>query len=314
MRLRRVKRFPASKLVVVALVAIAAALPARSQQPRTSHAAAFRADSALVLVPITVMDRRGAIVNGLPGNAFTLTEDGVRQQIRSFSEDDVPVSIGVVLDLSGSMRTVLGDAKDSLMSLMKDANPADEAFLNAVSTHPRSYGGFTQDFGDILTRVALEDASGNTALVDTIYESLQQLRSGAHSRKALLVISDGMDNHSRYSKAELLAYATESDAQIYTIAVGSDALRYAKAMEQMEEKRGLLFMDELATRTGGLSFVVHGQKDIAAAAATIGQALRNQYTIGYAPQAERIAQWRRIRITVAGSGMKAYARTGYRVE
>jgi Ca-activated chloride channel family protein len=133
------------------------------------------------------------MVNGLSSEAFTLTEDGVRQQIRSFSEEDVPVSMGIVLDLSGSMRRPLGDAKETLKSLVTGANPGDEVFLNAVSTRPRAFSGFTQDFGEILSRVAFEAAAGDTALVDTVYESLRELRSGAHVRKALVVISDGME-------------------------------------------------------------------------------------------------------------------------
>jgi Ca-activated chloride channel family protein len=221
--------------------------------------------------------------------------------------------MGIVLDLSGSMTRVLGDAKESLRSLIKDANPEDEAFLNAVSTRPRQFSGFTRDFGDILSRTAFEGASGDTALVDTILLSLQESRAGVHARKALLVISDGMDNHSRYSKGELLELAMESDARIYTMAVSDPAKQYVKPMARMEENRGLLFLDELSARTGGLSFVVRGREDIAAAAAHIGQALRNQYTIGYVPLGRsRQAQWRRIRVTVAGSGMKVYARTGYR--
>jgi len=266
------------------------------------------------LVPITVLDRRGAIVNGLPSDVFTLTEDGVRQPIRSFSEQDVPVSMGNVLDLSGSMRSVLGDAKDSLQALMQGANAEDEAFLKTVSTRPRSYSGFTQDFGEILSQAAFAGAGGNTALVDTIYESLAAVNSGTRPRKALLVISDGMDNHSRYSKGELLQRAEETDAQIYTIAVSDPASRYAKPITQMEGKQGLLFLDELASRTGGLSFVVSGQADIRTAAATIGRALRNQYTIGYAPAGSLTGKWRRIKVTVERSGMKAYARTGYRLD
>jgi Ca-activated chloride channel family protein len=313
MRLSRELWFGAGTVFAVAIVVMAAARPAGGQNRFTPAVPDFRADSTLVLVPITVVDRRGAIVNGLSSEAFTLTEDGVRQPIRSFNEEDVPVSMGIVLDLSGSMRRVLGDAKESLQSLMNGANPADEAFLNAVSTRPRPYSGFTQDFGDILSRVAFEEAGGNTALVDTAYESLQELRSGAHTRKALLVISDGMDNHSRRSKGELLEFAMESDAQIYTVAVSDSSKQYAKPMERMEESRGLLFLEELSAKTGGLSFVVHSQADITAAAANIGRALRNQYTLGYVPAgSSRTGQWRRIKVTVAGSGMKAYARTGYR--
>ena len=313
MRLRRRKLFHAGSVFAVIVVALAI-WPARAQKHLTSEFPAFRADSTLVLVPVTVVDRRGSIVNGLASDAFVLTEDGVRQPIRSFSEEDAPVSMGIVLDLSGSMKGVLGAAKESLRALMKDANPADEAFLNAVSTSPRAYSGFTEKFDEILRKVAFEDAAGNTALIDTIYESLQQLRSGVHARKALLVISDGMDNHSRYSREELLRRAVESDAQIYTIAV-SNLAPYTKPIAAMEEKRGLLFLDELAAKTGGMSFIVHGPADIAAAAASIGRALRNQYTIGYVPSGnDRNGQWRRIKVKVADAGLRAYARAGYRLD
>jgi Ca-activated chloride channel family protein len=302
--------------ILAATVAVmAGAWPGNAQKGMALDVANFRADSRLVLVPVTVVDRRGAIVNGLTSDAFTLTEDGVRQEIRSLSEEDAPVSMGIVLDLSGSMKKVLGTAKESLRSLMKDANPGDQAFLNGVSTRPRAYSGFTQDFGEILDRVAFEEAGGDTALVDTIYDSLRQLRSGVHPRKALLVISDGMDNHSRHTRGELLDLAMESDAQIYTVAAGDATPAYAKPIELAEQKRGLLFLDELAAKTGGMSFIVRDRSDIAEAAASVGKALRNQYTLGYVPGgAGRGGQWRKIKVKVAGSGMRAYARTGYRLE
>lgn len=311
MQLRRENCLSAGRVLALTVAAIAA-WPAAAQKRTTPEVPAFRADSTLVLVPVTVVDRRGSIVNGLASDAFVLTENGVRQQIRSLSEEDAPVSMGIVLDLSESMKGVLGAAKESLRALMKDANPADEAFLNAVSTSPRAYSGFTDRFDELLHQVAFEDAGGSTALIDTIYGSLDQLRSGVHTRRVLLVISDGMDNHSRYSREELLKRAVESDAQIYTIAVGTSP-PYAKAMAQIEERRGLLFLDELAAKTGGISFIVHSPADIASAAARIGQALRNQYTIGYVPQGnDRSGQWRRITVKVADSGLRAYARAGYR--
>ena len=217
------------------VVAFATAWPAGAQARLMPEAAAFRADSNLVLVPVTVTDRHGAIVNGLKREAFTLTEDGVRQQIRSFAKEDVPVSMGIVMDLSGSMKGVLGDAKEALRILMKGANPGDEAFLNSVATSTRANSGFATDFDSILHKVAFEGAAGDTALIDTVYVSLRQLRAGVHTRRALLVISDGMDNHSRYSKGELLELAVESDAQIYTIAI-NNAAPYTKPIALTEAK------------------------------------------------------------------------------
>jgi Ca-activated chloride channel family protein len=310
----RINLLSAGRAFAVAAVALATICSAGAQTRQARDAAAFRSDATLVLVPVTVVDHRGAIVNGLASEAFTLTEDGVRQQLHSFSEEDAPVSIGIVLDLSGSMRGVLSPAKEALRALMLDANPADEAFLNTVSSSPRAYSGFTRDFDEVLSRVAFEKAGGDTALIDTIYGSLHQLRSGIHTRKALLVISDGMDNHSRYSKQELLGRAVESDAQIYTITVNT-AQAFSKPMERREESQGILFLDELAAKTGGMSFIVRGQADILAAAAKIGRALRDQYTIGFVPRGDGCGgQWRKIKVKVEGTGLRAYARTGYRLE
>jgi Ca-activated chloride channel family protein len=298
------KCYLAARVFAVTVFAIATAWPADNP--------AFRADSTLVLVPVTVVDRRGAIIDGLSRDAFTLTENGVRQTIGSFSEEDAPVSLGIVFDLSGSMRNVLGPAKESLRALLSDADPADDAFLSTVSTHPRIYPRFTEDFGEILDRIAFEAAGGSTALFDTVWESLRELHSGVHARKALLVISDGMDNHSRHSRAELLERAEESDVQVYTIAVAGSAAPSTKAIALTEERQGLLFLDELARKTGGIGFVVTGRTDIARAAASIGRALRNQYVIGYAPQGDvRTGQWRRIGVKVAVPEMTAYARAGY---
>lgn len=314
MRLHSGNPLSAGRVFVTLAAGLAALSPVIGQKRLSPDVPAFRADSALVLVPVTVVDHRGAAVNGLARDAFTLTENGVQQQIRSFNEQDVPVSIGIVLDVSGSMRKVLGTAKESLRAVMRDADPADEVFLNSVSTRPRTHSGFTRDFDEILRRVSQEDAQGNTALIDTIYASLKRLRSGVHARKALLIISDGMDNHSSHSKEELMRCAVEADAQIYTFAVGAWS-RAAKPIELTEEKQGLSLLEELATKSGGMNFVVRDRRDIPEAALSIGQALRNQYAIGYVPHDKNgDGKWRGIRVKVSGSGLRAYARTGYRIE
>src|ERR1035438_1142120 len=128
---RRGKVDPGSGVLVMAFLAIHKVCPVIAQPQHMPGAPAFRAESTLVLIPVAVIDRRGAVVNGLRSGAFTVTEDGVRQEIRSFSQEDVPVSMGIVLDLSGSMRPVLGPAKESLRALIHEANPADEAFLRS---------------------------------------------------------------------------------------------------------------------------------------------------------------------------------------
>jgi Ca-activated chloride channel family protein len=274
----------------------------------------FSVNSQLVIVPVTVTDRRGASVNGLPKEAFGISEDGISQQIASFSEDDAPVSIGIVLDLSGSMKDALVDARASLRLFAASSNPGDEAFLNTVSDRPRQWAGFTGDLDGLIDNVAYQRAAGNTALIDTVCLSLDQLRSAQNKRKALLVISDGMDNHSRYSRRELLDRLTEADAQIYTVSI-DEVQPGAKPVEMTEQHLGLLLMSDLADATGGLQFIVRSGGDIEQAVAGISRALRNQYNIGYIPRnGEPEGKWRHIRVRVARNGMKAHTRAGYRSE
>jgi Ca-activated chloride channel family protein len=295
------------------------ALPARAiaveQHTATSpEDKAFRSDATLVLVPVTVTDRNGAIVNGLPREAFSVKENGVEQQIRSFSVEEEPVSMGVVFDLSGSMKESLGGARQALRALTASANPDDEALLETVSTHPKSVLGLTNDISELLSMVAFEKARGDTALVDTVGLSLDHIRSAGHTRRAVIVISDGMDNHSRHTQSELLNRAMEEDLQIYTISIFNPPGN-RKASQLMEEQHGLLLMEELADRTGGLQFMVRSDEDMRRAAERIGAAMRNRYSIGYIPaNGERSGQWRRIQVKVARAGLKVHARTGYRLD
>jgi len=274
----------------------------------------FRTNASLVLVPVTVTDRSGAIVNGLPRDAFSVKENGVEREIRSFSIEEDPVSIGVVFDTSGSMKGSLNGAREALRALMTSANPDDEAFLETVSTHPQNALGFTNDVGELLSEVAFNKGRGDTALLDSVWESLDHIRSAAHPRKALIVISDGMDNHSRHSQGELLERAMEADLQIYTISIFNPEAN-KKPSQMIEEQHGLLLMQELADRTGGLQFMVRSDADMQQAAMRVSAALRNRYSIGYIPaDGDRSGQWRKIQVKVTRAGLKAHARTGYRLD
>lgn len=300
--------------VATTMLACASAPAQTERKPVAFSGASFVTNSRLVLVPVTVTDRRGTFVNGLSRQHFTITEDGIPQQIRSFAEEDVPVSIGIVFDLSGSMKSNLDAAKMSLRALLKDANPLDEAFLSTVSTRPGTTSAFTQDLDGIVNRIAFADADGDTALIDTILGALNTMRKAHNARRALLVLSDGMDNHSRATSQELLARVAETDTQIYTISLNC-APAARKPVELQEETRGLLLLDALAAKTGGFSVVVRNAAETESAASRVRRALRNQYNIGYCPLGPAPSgKWRRIRVTVAGPGLKAYARPGYRVD
>ncbi|HEY1946978.1 MAG TPA: VWA domain-containing protein [Bryobacteraceae bacterium] len=270
--------------------------------------------SDLVLVPVTVTNKEGGIVNGLTQSQFQIKENKIDQRIFSVSEQDVPASIGIVLDTSGSMNEELPAAKTALKEFLADANPDDEAFLYTVSANPRRESFFTTDFDAMLGRVSFRSAFGSTALIDTIYAGLDGLREAKHARRALLIISDGMDNHSRYSKAELMSLALESNAQIYAISI-HDPSAYQKPAQLKEERAGLALLDELAWKTGGIPFVVRNTGGLHAATAQIGRALRNQYVLSYVPRPrKRDGKWQSIHVTVAAPHAMVYARPGYRAD
>jgi Ca-activated chloride channel family protein len=162
--------------------------------------------------------------------------------------------------------------------------------------------------------VAFEKARGDTALVDSVWQALEHMRSAAHERKALIVISDGMDNHSRHSQGELLERVMEADLQIYTISIFNPPGN-RKPAQLIEEQHGLLLMQELADRTGGLQFMVRSDDDMQQAAGRVSAALRDRYSIGYIPaDGDRSGQWRKIQVKVLRAGLKAHARTGYRLD
>lgn len=278
--------------------------------------ARFRSDSDVVLVPTTVLSRRGAIVTGLSREDFQVTQDNVPQQIISFGEDDVPVSIGVVLDTSGSMVPVLREAKNTLRTFFEAANREDEAFLFTVSNRPNRDSGFTENFETLLGQAMFTQAGGSTALTDAIYAAIGQMRTARHGRRAILVISDGMDNHSRYSKSELMAAAVEADLEIYSISV-FDPPRNKKPIELKEEHDGIFFLSELTRRTGGVQIVIRDSAEARQAAERIARVMRHQYIIGYVPDHSRPAhsddsgKWHSIKVLLHAPDARAYARSGY---
>lgn len=288
-------------------------MASRAQQvsDRPEPTANFNTSAKVVLVPTTVMNRKGEIVGGLSQDLFAVSQDNTPQRIVSFGEEDVPVSLGVVLDTSGSMQNVLGEAKGTLRTFFGVSNPEDEAFLFTFSTRPDLDSGFTANFDTLLGDTLFSQAGGSTALIDTIYAALLKMRSAHHGRKAILVISDGMDNHSRYSASELMSAAVEADLQIYSISV-YDPPRNKKPIELKEERDGISFLEELTRRTGGVQIVVHGRDEVDQAADRMARAIRNQYLIGYVPdRADDTGKWHSIKVSVKLSDAKAYARAGF---
>jgi Ca-activated chloride channel family protein len=284
---------PSFCLTPAALLLLSATLAAQ---------APLRVDVNLVLVPVTVTDRKGAVINGLDQSRFQIFEEGVPQAIASFSSEDLPASIGLVLDVSGSMRQKLGAAQTLVRALFAGADERDESFLLTCADRP--------DPQTNPARLQSARAGGWTALIDSIYAMVQRMRPARHSRQALIVVSDGIDNQSRYTKGELISRAIESDAQIFAVGLREPA-GPRKAIELVEENRGLALLSDLARSTGGQYFQVDSADEVNGIAEKILLALHRQYVIGYYPTATQGNRVRRIQVKLDSPDLRLYGRSVY---
>jgi len=243
----------------------------------------FRINSDLVLIPVLVTDKQDRLITGLEKEKFKIFDDKIEQVITHFASEDVPVSIAVVLDASGSMNRRMSTARAAIAAFLQTANAADEFSLIDFNNTARLRSGFPTNPGEILDLALFIKPTGQTALLDAIYLALNEMRHARNQRKAILVISDGGDNHSRYSMKEVKAFVREADAQIYSIGI-VDAFMSTMFVEEM---RGPDLLAEIATQSGGRYFEVEASNELADVASKVGTALRNQYVLGFAPSPER---------------------------
>ena len=274
---------------------------------------ALRLDVELALVNVTVTDSYDRLVTGLEPENFRVFEDNVEQEIVSFSSEDIPISIGVILDLSGSMANKIGRAKEAALQFLKTANPQDEFFLVGFNDHAQLLSPFTSDVEDLQSHMLSVSAKGKTALLDAIYLSTSQMRVANNGKRALLVISDGGDNNSRYNEKDIKRVVREANTQLYSIGI-FEQLAYRSRTP--EELNGPTLLSELTELTGGRSFAVENLSNLPDIAAKIGEELRNQYVLGFRPSHKaHDARWRKIKVKLrAPKGLPpltAYAKTGY---
>jgi len=249
----------------------------------------IRVDTNLVLVPVTVLDPLARMVTGLEAENFQVLEDGVPQKLISFGSEDSPLSIGIVLDTSGSMGNKLAVSRQAVAEFFRSANPEDEAFLVEFNDRPELSVPFTHSLGNIEDHILGARSRGMTALLDGITLSVAGMKKATHPRKALILLSDGGDNHSRYTENEVKNRVKESDVQIYSIGIfgGGDRINDDPAL-----------LERLAELTGGRFFDV-GLRDLVDVAAKIGIELRNTYLLGYSPtNASRDGKYRKIVVKV----------------
>jgi len=282
--------------------------PPDSPHPVTN----LRVDSHLVLVPVSVCDPQNRPVTGLEKEHFKIFDDKVEQTITQFGMEDEPVAVGLVFDISGSMGDKLRLSRMAASKFFDTANPDDEFFLVEFNDQPKVVVPLTRDYEDIQNQLTFAQSKGRTALLDAIFLGLHELKRSQKNRKALLVISDGGDNASRYTETEIRNTVRESDVLIYAMGVYEAPGARGRSPE---EAAGPGLLSELAEQTGGREYAVNAMEmpDIAA---KIGVELRNRYVLGYAPtDDQRDGRYHHVTVKlVPPKGLpplKAYWRLGY---
>jgi Ca-activated chloride channel family protein len=275
-----------------------------------SHSKPIKVDVSLVLVPVTITDPMNRLVTGLDKENFQVFEGKDAQEIRHFSSEDAPLSLGVIFDMSGSMASKIERAREAVIEFFKTANPQDEFFMITFADKPEEVSDFTSSVEDIQSKLVYTIPKGRTALLDAIYLGVSKMRQARYEKKALLIISDGGDNHSRYTEGEIKSMVKEADVLIYAIGI------YDHAFPTEEERLGPALLSEVAELTGGRSFTIDNPNDLADVATKIGIELRNQYVLGYRPKNPgHDGKWRKIKVKlIPPKGLpplKVYAKTGY---
>ncbi len=279
----------------------------------TIHVAPFQVDVNMVVVNVTVTDPFDRIVTGLDQENFQVYDEKVEQKITAFSTEDSPISVGMIFDSSGSMGDKIQKSKEAALQFFKTSNPEDEFMLVSFSDQPELISGFTAKFENLQERLLTVKSSGRTALLDAVYLGLSQMKKASTNRRALLIISDGGDNHSRYSAGDIKRAVKESDVQIYAVGIFEPMSARGRTNE---EAGGPSLLAELAEISGGRMFSVENSDELPDIAEKISIELRNQYVLGYKPSnLIRDGRWRRIRVKLNPPKglppLQVYSRTGY---
>ena len=266
--------------------------PARSDAQKTGPDKILKTETELTLVNVTVTDPLGRLVTGLEQENFRVFENGAEQEIVRFSSEDTPVSIGVIFDMSGSMENKIEKSRLAAVQFFRTANPQDEFFLVDFNDRAQLVSPFTDSVDDLQNRLMYTAAHGLTALFDGVYLGLSQMKGAHNTKKALLIISDGGDNHSRYTESDVRKFVQEASVQIYSI-----GLFERDGGPTPEEQGGPSLLNTLTEMTGGRSFTVQNLNELPDIATKISMELRNQYVIGYQPSDRtHDGKWRKIKI------------------
>lgn len=267
----------------------------------------FRADTRLVVLHASVTDHKGKLLTNLGKDSFRVFENGQPQLVKVFRREDVPVSLGIIIDDSGSMMTKRSRVEAAAVSMVRNSNPQDEVFIVNFNDDAFLDVPFTSDVRKMEQGLARIDSRGGTAMRDAIDMSLDYIKTHARKdKKVLLVITDGNDNASNVSLEKVVARSNQSDTLIYAIGLFSDEEKH----EAVKARRAL---NELTGSTGGLAFYPKEVADVQALAVEIARDIRSQYTIAYTPTIQALdGSYRQIKVTVDAPGKPVVrTRSGY---
>ena len=293
------------------------AVQSRKSLPSTgtvqSRPVDLRVNKTLVLINVTVTDPLNRFVTGLEKQHFRLFEDKVEQEITAFSSEDAPISIGLVFDTSGSMGPKLQKSREAAAEFFKTANPSDEFFLVQFNDRPELTVPFTTDTDKLQNTLTFTQSRGRTALLDSVYLAMHEMKKAHNPRKALLIISDGGDNSSRYTETEIKNAVREADVQIFAIGIFESMANRGRTPE---EAAGPSLLNELAEQTGGREYPVDNLAELPDIAAKIGIELRNEYILGYTPKNSlRDGKYRKVQVKLNQPRglppLRAFFRLGY---
>ncbi len=270
----------------------------------------LRVDASMVLVPVHAISATGANVTDLAADNFRVFEDGVEQKVSYFSQDDAPLSVGLVFDSSGSMSNKIRKSATAAAAFFKTSNAGDEFFLVEFGERPRLITPFTSDCDEVYQKIAHTKAFGRTPLIDAIHLALIQMKNARNSRKVIVILSDGGDNRSRLTRGQIKGALLESDVQLYAMGIfdAGDLLKHSR-----EEQDGPRLLDELAEHTGGRVYTIDNLDDLESISSQLGTALRSEYLLGYMPSnRSRDGKYRHIKVGLAISSGNPIPSISYR--
>ena len=309
-------RVAGSYILFVALLTIlvcVGASGAAAQATPDEQSPRFNAETTLVLVPVIVTDPLNRFLLGLQKQDFHIFEDGAEQTIVQISGEDAPLSIGLVFDTSGSMGDKLRTSRQAALRFLTTMNSQDEAFLIQFSDYAQLAVDFTNRSDDIQNSLTAVQPGGLTAMLDAAELALRQMKKAKNPRKAILIISDGGDNNSKYTSAQIESLVREADVQVYAMGIFEPSIIPALSAAEVSGPR---LLSELAEQTGGRAFSASDPSDLPNVAVRIGIELRNQYVLAYSPKnKKKDGKYRKVEVKVTKpsgiSDLKVHWRLGY---